>query len=1135
MRRPNRLIRSVFLSIAGFSFVAPSARALESCEPIVGQLASVEGEVGVQRADTPRWQPAAMGDQLCEGDSVRAGQRSRAAISLISEAVLRLDQNTTLQLVDITAEPEQRSFLDLVVGAIQSFSRSPRLLAVNTPYLNATVEGTEFFVEVAENESSVIVFEGVVAATNPQGELRLASGEGATATAGAAPQPRILVRPRDAVQWALYYPPIFAALGGRGMTAPPGLPPALAEAADRANQSDVDGALEVLDRVPEAERDAQYYTFRAALLLLVGRVADARAAIDRALAVDPNAGLAYAQRAIIELVQNERAQALADAERAVELNPEASAPKIALSYAQQGNFQLEAARATLLQATEQNPNDPLAWARLAELWMMFGYLDRARAAADRAVALAPDLERTQIVLGFANLVEIRTRRAKEAFERAIALDPADPLPRLGLGLAQIRESSLEEGRKNLEVAVSLDANDALLRAYLGKAYFTEKRDPLASQQYGIAKELDPLDPTAYLYDAILKQSQGRPGEALEDIQRSIELNDNRAVFRSRLLLDSDRAARGTSLALIYDDLGFLQPGINEASKSLTVDPANAGAHRFLSDIYVGVRRREIARVSNLLQAQMLQDININPVQPSLSEVNLNLVTQGGPAQAGFNEFTPLFERNQAQLNAAGVVGNENTYGGEGVASAVYDRYSVSAGGFGYRTDGWRKNNDIHQDVENVYFQTAITPELNAQVEFRRRHSEQGDLAFNFDPDSFSPNFDNEFDRDTYRAGLRYSPLPSSDFLVSLIYSDFKQKLTDSFDIPDGLLGFDNHFDDSGYQAEGQYLYRQDWLNLTTGFAYNDRNQNLEVAQDLDGETFFEFSQKDDVTQVHPYAYANVNFPQPVIWTFGLSYDNFNGGQITEEKVNPKVGAQWNITDDLVLRGTYTQFVKPLLASNQTLEPTQVAGFDQLFDDPNGLVSRRWGVGLDHRLSSNLFIGGEATWRSLDIPVIGGAGTERHFGADEQTHRTYVHWLPIPEVALSAEFVYDRFETPELGLTLGTEFPEKVETFSVPLGVRYFHPSGAFAGFGVTYVNQDVKRTPDNLEGLADGNDDFFYLDASVGYRLPKRFGIISAGVTNLLDQKFHYQDDNYREFQDQPSSGPYFPERLFFGRITLNW
>jgi Tfp pilus assembly protein PilF len=494
MKRSIPRLQNVFLSLVGLSVAIPTAQALDTCEPIVGQLASVEGEVEVQRADTPRWQPAAMGDQLCEGDAVRAGRLSRAAVSLINEAVLRLDQNTTLQLTDITVEPEERSFLQLVVGAIQSFSRSPRLLAVDTPYLNATVVGTEFFVVVAENESSVIVFEGVVAATNPQGELRLAAGEGAIAAAGDAPRPRVLVRPRDAVQWALYYPPIFAALGGRGMAAPPGLPPPLAEAADLANQGDVEGALEVLDGVPEAERDAEYETFRAALLLSVGQVADARATIDRALAEDPDSGLAYAQRAIVELVQNQQQQALADAERAVELSPDSSAAKIALSYAQQGNFQLEAARETLLAATEQNPNDPLAWARLAEVWMMFGYLDRARDAAERAVELAPDLERTQIVFGFANLVEIRTAPAMAAFERAIELDPADPLPRLGLGLAQIRESSLETGRENLEVAVGLDSNDALLRAYLGKAYFAERREGLAGDQYGIAKELDPLDP-----------------------------------------------------------------------------------------------------------------------------------------------------------------------------------------------------------------------------------------------------------------------------------------------------------------------------------------------------------------------------------------------------------------------------------------------------------------------------------------------------------------------------------------------------------------------------------------------------------------------------------------------------------------
>ena len=91
-----------------------------------------------------------------------------------------------------------------------------------------------------------------------------------------------------------------------------------------------------------------------------------------------------------------------------------------------------------------------------------------------------------------------------------------------------------------------------------------------------------------------------------------------------------------------------------------------------------------------------------------------------------------------------------------------------------------------------------------------------------------------------------------------------------------------------------------------------------------------------LTQVQPYAYGNLNFPEPVIWTLGLSYDNFKRAD-HRRKGQSKVGAQWNITNDLVLRGAFTQFVKPPLANNQTLEPTQVAGFNQLFDDTNGLA------------------------------------------------------------------------------------------------------------------------------------------------------------------------------------------------------
>ena len=96
----------------------------------------------------------------------------------------------------------------------------------------------------------------------------------------------IVARPRDAVAWALYYPPILAELAGGGAPPRP-LPPGLQAAIERVAANDYAGALAALEAVPEAARDARYYTYRAGVLLNVGRVDEAAAAIQRALALDP--------------------------------------------------------------------------------------------------------------------------------------------------------------------------------------------------------------------------------------------------------------------------------------------------------------------------------------------------------------------------------------------------------------------------------------------------------------------------------------------------------------------------------------------------------------------------------------------------------------------------------------------------------------------------------------------------------------------------------------------------------------------------------------------------------------------------------------------------------------------------------
>jgi outer membrane receptor protein involved in Fe transport len=56
--------------------------------------------------------------------------------------------------------------------------------------------------------------------------------------------------------------------------------------------------------------------------------------------------------------------------------------------------------------------------------------------------------------------------------------------------------------------------------------------------------------------------------------------------------------------------------------------------------------------------------------------------------------------------------------------------------------------------------------------------------------------------------------------------------------------------------------------------------------------------------------------------------------------------------------------------------------------------------------------------------------------------------------------------------------------------------------------------------------EFFVLDAVVGYRLPKRFGIISVEARNLFDRSFYFQDTD-------PDNPNLVPCRYIMGRYTF--
>jgi FecR-like protein len=198
----SRSFTVLLLSLSGFSPNSTFAAAL--CDPWIAKIVSIQGRVEVYRAGQAQPQPARLSDTYCPGDQISVGERSRADVALLNEPLIRLDQNTTLTL---NAIKEDRSIIQLIKGVIYFFSRLPRNLEINTTFVNAGVEGTEGLVAVETNRTLISIFEGRVRAENQFGSLLIAGGQSAVAEQGRAPVVTLIARPRDAVQWAIYYVP----------------------------------------------------------------------------------------------------------------------------------------------------------------------------------------------------------------------------------------------------------------------------------------------------------------------------------------------------------------------------------------------------------------------------------------------------------------------------------------------------------------------------------------------------------------------------------------------------------------------------------------------------------------------------------------------------------------------------------------------------------------------------------------------------------------------------------------------------------------------------------------------------------------------------------------------------------------
>lgn len=1117
----------------------PAAPAAFSLSRIIEAAGAVEFTTG----SSTNWSRATNGLVLQPGDKVRTRATSRAAVQLSDRSVIRLSERTTLEILPPRGSEKKR--FSLPGGAIYFFNREkPADVEFDTPLATGAIRGTEFLLEVAAVDRAVhlALMDGLVALNTAGGEIALQRGEDLRLAPGQSPRKTALLNARANLQWALYYPAI---LNPDELRLEAGESAALKEVLEQYRSGDLLAALAAwpgnLLVVAPGSR-----CLRAQLELAVGRVDSA----EQLLADIPDdAPAKLALNELIVLVRDGRTGRDDPA-------PRSASEWLARSYRLQALTDLPGALAAAKQATGLAPQSGFAHTRLAELEFSFGRRRPALAALRKACELAPRLVTAHALEGFIRLAQGDPRAARGSFDRAGELDAAFGPAWLGRGLCLMRERKFLEARAAFQAAAALEPQRGLFRSYLGKAASELGDAAMAGKEFSLAKSLDPNDPTAWLYSALNLWQQNRLNEAVRDLEKSADLNDQRAPFRSRLLLDSDRAVRSANLAALYEDIGVPEASRRAASRAVSDRYADFSGHWFLANSYQAQSannrfdlRLETARQSELLVANLLAPPGAGNLSQLLSQ----------------QEHLRYFDARPEGLSSLTEFGS----GGDWRQSATV---FGTLGGFSYAFDSIYESLHGQQpkgQSENRQFiltlKQRVTADDEAYFQIGQLESSAGDVGNYYDPADAKAGFQvAEKQEPTIYAGWHHAWSPGSHTLL------LAARLTDRLTLQDPrpnvpflvqsggvmteiqspqpfflplTLAATNDF--TLYSVELQQIWETPCHSLILGGRWQTGEAGMRGRLDplYGGDLATYFNEQDgrgDFERANVYAYYTWRISDQLQVIGGVSYDFLSFPQnmdlppistveISRQHVSPKFGVLFAPWERGLLRASYAQSLGGLYFDNSVrLEPTQVGGFNQAFrslvpESVAGLMPgtkfKTAGLGFDQSFASGTWLGVEAQWLTSDgtrslgvvtnsffLPFADSPGQTRETLAfTERNLSAYAGQLLGQNFSLGARYRVSEAELdplfPDIPATAGNfaTFQQRRHATlqELSLTANFHHRCGAFAQWESVWWRQGNANDPTVPAGA-----DFWQHNLTLGYRFPRRQAELRLALLNLCNTDY---------------------------------
>ena len=197
---------------------------------------------------------------------------------------------------------------------------------------------------------------------------------------------------------------------------------------------------------------------------------------------------------------------------------------------------LEKALSYFEQAAEKDPNYALAYVGIADtcgLFPVYGagapqeYLPKAKAAAEKALALDDSLAEAHASMGLIYYCYFKGAESVKEFERAIQLNPNYATAHHWYGrLTLVMIGQLDRAMAEAKRAYELDPVSPIIHADLGGVSLAARRYDEAIQQLRATLEVDPEFYWAHRWLGMALELKGDTQGAIAEYKRAIELNDD---------------------------------------------------------------------------------------------------------------------------------------------------------------------------------------------------------------------------------------------------------------------------------------------------------------------------------------------------------------------------------------------------------------------------------------------------------------------------------------------------------------------------------------------------------------------------------------------------------------------------------